>query len=73
MRDSDGMKAKPREERRADAAEKLEKKLDRLFSSTEKIPSFSGKAAFMDRIKAAKAEAHSLAWDLRQDAEEAKG
>ena len=68
-----GMKAKAREERRADAAEKLEKRLDRLFASTEKIPSFNGKAAFMDKIIAAKGEAHNLAWELRRDAAEMKG
>lgn len=64
------MKTKTRLERRADAAEKLEKRLERLFASTDKIPSFKGKAPFMDRINAAKGEAHNLAWELRRDAEE---
>lgn len=58
------------DQRRADTAEKLEKRLDRLWKATDKIPSFKGKAPFMDKVLAARNEAHSLAWDLRLDVNE---
>lgn len=67
------MKEKPRLERRADTAEKLEKLANGLIQSLDKIPSYSGKARFMDKVISLQHTAHSLAWDLRRDAEEVKG
>jgi len=37
-------------------------------TSLDKIPSFTGKARFMDQVKRAQTHAHNLHWDLERDA-----
>jgi hypothetical protein len=66
------MKEKPIAERRAATAAKLEKLANGLIESLEKIPSYTGKARFMDKVISLQHTAHSLAWDLKRDAEEEK-
>lgn len=61
---------KPRSKRRADAAIKLERLANGLVKSLERIPSYAGKARFMDKVFKIQREAHSLAFDLRLDEEE---
>lgn len=58
--------------RRALAAVRLEKKLETLLRGLESIPSYKGKAYFVDQVIAAQRQAHSLAWDLARDREEAE-
>lgn len=60
-----------RQARRALAAARLEKKIQTLLRGLESIPSYKGKAYFVDQVIAAQRQAHSLAWDLARDKEEA--
>jgi hypothetical protein len=60
---------KARAKRRAAAARNLEKRLNTIWSNLAKIPSYTGKAPFMDKVKAAHTRAHNLAWELERDLE----
>lgn len=42
--------------------------LDRIWGKLKDVPSFTGKAPFMDEITDAKTKAHNLAFDLACDA-----
>lgn len=53
--------------RRSDAANKLYQKIDAIWESLEKIPSFTGKARFMDRVLRARMHAHNLNFNLKAD------
>ena len=66
------MAKKTRCERRAASAARLERLTKGLFESLESIPSYSGKARFMDKVVKVKAVAHNLAWDLKRDEEESR-
>lgn len=54
--------------RRAQQATALFKVIDRIWDSLDKIPSFTGKARFMDKVLNARTHAHNLRWDLDRDA-----
>ncbi|BCU78143.1 hypothetical protein [Luteolibacter sp. LG18] len=64
------MAAKSRAAQRAAAAKKLEQLVKNLIPALEKIPSYRGKAAFMDRVHKIEKHAYSLAWALDYDAAE---
>ncbi|WP_009959052.1 hypothetical protein [Verrucomicrobium spinosum] len=64
------MKEKSRAIRRAEAAEGIEKKLQSIINDLEKIPSFNGKARFMDKVFRVRTHAFALASNLRLDANE---
>jgi len=51
-------------------AKDIERRFQSIIRDLDKIPSFKGKARFMDKIFAAHTRAYNLAWDLRYDAEE---
>lgn len=53
------------------AAKDLLNRLDTIWANLAQIPSYTGKARFMDKVLAAKTLAHNLAWNLERDAEEA--
>jgi hypothetical protein len=55
---------------RAKQAADLNRRLIDIWYSLEKIPSVSGKAAFMDKVLLAKRISHSLAWNLTVEAGE---
>lgn len=71
-RHSRSMKEKPALERRADSAEQIEKLVNGLIESLDKIPSYRGKARFMDKVFKVQTHAHNLAWNLRYDVNEVK-
>jgi hypothetical protein len=61
-----GCMAKPTPPRTiATRAAELETKLLAIFLESAKVPTFKGKAAFMDRLKKAHGMAHNLAWDAK--------
>ena len=64
------MKEKPRPIRRAELAEDVERPFQSIIRDLNKIPSFKGKARFVDKVLAAHIRSHNLAWDLRYDSEE---
>jgi len=55
---------------RARQAAALFKVIDRIWDSLDKVPSFTGKARFMDKVLNARTHAHNLQWDLARDASE---
>jgi hypothetical protein len=66
------MAKKTRLEQRAESAARLERLTKGLFESLSAIPSYTGKARFMDKVVKVKALAHNLAWDLKQDEAESR-
>ena len=64
------VKEKPRPERRASEAARLEKLINNLIQALNKIPNHKGKTAFMDRLFKIQTHAHNLAWALQYDANE---
>ena len=58
--------------RRAKSADQLSKQLNLVFKNLDKIPSFTGKAAFMDKVIKAYHMAGSLSVNLKADLEELK-
>lgn len=56
--------------KRAQQASALFKLIDHIWDSLDKIPSFTGKARFMDKILNARTQAHNLRWDLDRDKSE---
>ena len=66
------MATKTRLERRVESAARLDKLTKGLFESLNSIPSYTGKARFMDKVIKVKGLAHSLAWDLKRDEEETR-
>jgi hypothetical protein len=54
--------------KRAQEANALFKLIDRIWDSLEKVPSFTGKARFMDKILNARMHAHNLREGLDRDA-----
>lgn len=60
----------PSIERRAAQAQALLKSVDRLWARLPNIPSFTGKARFMDAVRRTQTLAHNLAWDLARDVEQ---
>ena len=61
---------KAQAEKRARDAAALFKLIDNIWDSLDKIPSFTGKARFMDRVLRVRTYAHNLSFDLEQDARE---
>lgn len=57
-------------QRRTKAAEKIKKALEQLYERSFKLPSFTGKAKFIDSIKRIQTDAHVLADNLRFDQSE---
>jgi hypothetical protein len=57
-------------ERRAKDAAALLKSIERIWAKLPKVPSFNGKARFMDTVLSAQKRAHNLAWDLARDVDE---
>ncbi len=53
--------------RRVQRAAALLKEIDLVWNSLNEVPSFSGKARFMDKVKRAQTYAHNLHWDLERD------
>jgi hypothetical protein len=53
---------------RARQAIKHFKKIERIWLQMDKVPSFDGKSAFMDKVLKAYNSAHLLAFDLGVDA-----
>lgn len=54
-------------ERRAKAAARLSKLLEGITNSLEKIPSYTGKARFMDKVIKVRRNAELLAINLKGD------
>jgi hypothetical protein len=54
--------------RRQQQAAALLKAINRIWDSLDKIPSFNGKAPFMDKVKRAQILAQNLHWNLDHDA-----
>lgn len=57
---------------RAKQATQLDKALKGIRDDMDKIPSFTGKAKFMDKVIKACTHSHNLAWDLNRDRLDAK-
>ncbi len=57
---------------RVSAAEKVNKQAEAVWNALDKIPSFTGKAKFMDRVLELKTHNHNLAWELGIDLSEAQ-
>jgi hypothetical protein len=55
---------------RCKEAEVISKHLKGVQDRLNDIPSFRGKAAFIDRINRVSMEAHNLSWDLKRDLED---
>jgi len=66
------MAEKPRVQRRAASAARLEKLTKGVVDSLAEIPSYTGKARFMDKVIKVQHIAHNLAWDLKRDEEESR-
>lgn len=58
--------------RRLSAAEKVNKQVQAAMKALQKVPSFKGKAGYMDRILRLHAHTHNLAWELERDFSDAK-
>jgi hypothetical protein len=58
----------PTLKRRKQQAAHLLRSVNGVWDSLDKIPSFTGKARFMDQVKRAQTHAHNLHWDLERDA-----
>jgi len=58
--------------RRSKQAASLLKKITAVWNGLDKIPSFNGKTPFMDKVNNARIEAHTLAENLKLDAQESK-
>jgi hypothetical protein len=52
---------------RTQQAAHLLKALNSVWDSLDKIPSFAGKARFMDKVRRAQVRAHNLHWNLDRD------
>ncbi len=59
--------SKERLKDRATRAAAVERKLTSILNGLDKIPSYTGKARFMDKVISAKRIIGSLAWDLKRD------
>jgi len=59
--------SKQRRARRAKEAAKVNESLDRLYRRAFKLPSFTGKARFIDSIKAIQTKAFNLAFNLKTE------
>jgi hypothetical protein len=57
--------------KRAKQARALFRLIDGIWNSFDKVPSFTGKARFMDKVLKARTHAHNLRWDLDRDLSEA--
>jgi hypothetical protein len=55
---------------RAKEAARIKKLVGNLIPALDKIPSYHGKAGFMDRVFMIHTLAHNLAWNLNADAVE---
>lgn len=55
-------------ERRAKAAQAVFEAVDAVWRHMDEVPSFTGKAPFMDRVVKARTRAHSLLVNLEMDA-----
>lgn len=62
--------SKKRLERRSKLACEIDTALQRIYKTAFGLPSFTGKAAFIDRMKLIQTKAHNLAFDLKADAAE---
>jgi hypothetical protein len=49
-------------------ARTLFKLIDNLWDAMDKIPSFAGKARFMDKVLKIRTHAHNLRWNLNSEA-----
>jgi hypothetical protein len=58
----------PTAKKREQQAAALLKAVNNIWDSLDKVPSFTGKARFMDKVNRAKTHAHNLHWDLERDA-----
>jgi hypothetical protein len=58
---------RPTVKRRKQQAARLLNSVNAVWNSLEKIPSFTGKARFMDQVKRAQTRAHNLHWNLEHD------
>lgn len=59
-------------QRRKKQAAELLRSVKSIINSLQKIPSYNGKARFMDKVFQAEKYAHNLHWDLARDAEESE-
>jgi len=64
--------SKTHAKRRAAQAAAVLKGIDRIWNHLPKVPSFTGKARFMDMILRVQTRAHNLSWDLERDADRDK-
>lgn len=53
--------------KRGQEAAALFKLIDNIWNSLDKIPSFTGKARFMDKVLKARTHAHNLRYGLEED------
>jgi hypothetical protein len=64
--------SKKRVKELAKDARALFRLIDNIWNSVDKIPSFTGKARFMDKILDARTHAHNLRWNLDYHAGDTK-